>query len=81
MDSDVFEALANLRAATRVFVDDSARTLPEVRVHVVASNTSAVLLAQVLFGNAAKWVELVERNGIGNPLFITAGTSVEYLEA
>lgn len=80
VDPLTFEALTAARAALYSLLMDASLRLPGVRVYIVTSDTSGPLLAQLLFGDSTRWLELYERNDIGNPLFIPAGTSIEYLE-
>jgi prophage DNA circulation protein len=81
VDDVTFAALSDLRATARTYVNVKSVTLPEILTYEVPGDTCALLLAQKLLGDASRWEEIVDRNDLADPLFISAGTVIEYLEA
>ncbi len=78
-DAETFAALSDLRATCARLLNDLALELPSVATYEVPSETNALVLAQKLLGDASRWGELAARNDLADPLFIPAGTIVEYL--
>lgn len=81
VDAESFVSLSDLRAAANRYVGSQLVALPEIETYEVPVETNAVLLAHLLLGDATRFGELVARNGIADPLFIPAGTVVEYLRS
>ena len=77
----VFDTVRALRAAMVSHLDEVASTLPELRTYTTERMTSAAEVAHYIYGDGGRADEIADRNGIGRPLFIAAGTTLELLGA
>lgn len=77
--SQLFEALMDLRAA--IMEDLSTRPgLPGIMTVSLPEDTPALVLAYQLYADAARADEIVLRNAIANPCFISGGLALEVLD-
>jgi prophage DNA circulation protein len=77
IDDDTYIALRNLSVAISAHLARVASELPETRTHVVIDDTSSIMLAHWLYGDASRADEIVARNAIKNPGLISRGTELE----
>lgn len=80
VDADSLVALSDLRAALTRYLA-SLTSLPTIETYEVPARTNAIMLAQLLLGDATRYDEIVSRNQLSDPMFIAAGTEIEYLRA
>ena len=80
VDADSLVALSDLRAALTRYLA-SLTSLPTIETYEVPAQTNAIMLAQLLLGDATRYDEIVSRNQLLDPMFIAAGTEIEYLRA
>lgn len=78
-DDEQFAALSTLRQQTSSYLKGVARTLPEVTTYTTAAWTSALLIAQELYGDATRADEVASRNRLANPSMIAPGLTLEVL--
>lgn len=77
----LFGPALTLQASAIAHLDEVAATLPELRTYTTERLTSAYEVAHEFYGDGARGDEVADRNGIGAPLFIPAGTTLELLGA
>lgn len=76
---DVFSALANLRAAIVADLDRRALSLPDLVTFTPPGATNSLALSWRLYGNSNGESDLIARNKIQNPGFISSGVPLEVL--
>jgi prophage DNA circulation protein len=81
VDAETYVALSDLRAAATKYLTETAIGLPTIETYELPAETSAFVIAQRLLGDASRWDEIVQRNDLDDPLFVPAGTTIEYLSA
>ncbi len=77
IDDDTYIALRNLSVAVTAHLAEVASRLPETRTYTVIEDTSSIMLAHWLYGDADRADEIVARNSIPNPGLIPMGTQLE----
>lgn len=77
VDDSSYIALRNLSVAISDHLSRVASELPETRQYTVAEDTSSIMLAHWLYGDATRADEIVARNNIANPGLIAMGTVLE----
>lgn len=70
----LFQALVDLRAAATQHLTQTATNLPRTVEYKVRTEIPALLIAHDLYGDARREAEVVARNRIPHPLFVSAGT-------
>lgn len=76
---DVFNTLADLRAAVVADVSTRAADLPELISYTPKATLPAVILAYSIYGDAKKDADIVSRNRIAHPGFVRGGQALEIL--
>lgn len=74
-----YDALRDVHAALGEHLRAVAKTLPQVATYTPKIEMPALLIAQIIYGDATKSTDIIERNGIKNPNFVTAGESLEII--
>lgn len=77
----LFGPALTLQASAIAHLDEVAARLPDLRTYTTGRLTSAYEVAHEVYGDGARGDEVADRNGIGSPLFIPAGTTLEILGA
>lgn len=72
-------AVADLRVSLERYIRSVVVELPRRATFVARKSLPAVVIAQRLYGDARRATELVELNGISNPLFCPGGRPLEVL--
>ena len=78
---DVYVALMDLRAAVVKDLTSRAAQLPQISQFTPQATLPSLVLAQRLYGDARRESEIVQRNRIHHPSFVSAGTMLEVLHA
>lgn len=78
-DDTVYGTLADLRAAIADHLTDVSADLPSVSSYTPAEAMPALVIAQILYGDATRDAEIIARNGIRNPAIVPASESLEVL--
>ena len=76
---NVFNALADLRAAVVADVSTRAADLPELITYTPKATLPAVILAYRIYGDANKDADIIARNHIAHPGFVRGGQAIEIL--
>ncbi|MFW6087531.1 MAG: DNA circularization protein [Myxococcota bacterium] len=76
-----YEAIARLRASIVAHLDQVARSLPELATYTPAVEMPALLLAHLLYGDARREAEIVERNDPSQPGLLDPAEPLEVLSA
>jgi prophage DNA circulation protein len=76
---NVFNTLADLRAAVVADVSARAADLPELITYTPKATLPAVILAYSLYGDARKDADVIARNNIAHPGFVRGGQPLEIL--
>ena len=79
MGEDLYAAFADMRAAVVVDLRTRGMQLPRLVTHMPQTTLPALVVAQQLYGDATREVEIIARNGIVHPGFIAGGTALEVL--
>ncbi len=77
VDDDTYIALRNMSVALSEHLSRVASTLPEMRSVTVLEDSSSIMIAHWLYGDALRADEIVARNSIPNPGLISMGTVLE----
>jgi prophage DNA circulation protein len=77
----LYAALDDLRATAYQHLSRVASTLPEVGSFTPRQELPALVLAQMLYGDATREEEIVGRNNPSNPAALSVDVPVEYLRA
>lgn len=77
----LFGPALTLQASAIAHLDEVAARLPDLRTYTTARMVSAYEVAHEVYGDGSRGDEVADRNGIGAPLFIPAGTTLEILGA
>jgi prophage DNA circulation protein len=72
----MFQALVDLRAAATQHLTQTATDLPKTVEHKVRTEIPALLIAHGLYGDARRESEIVARNRIPHPLFVSGTLEV-----
>lgn len=76
LDGDVFDALSELRSTASADLTERAAKLPRQRIVEVQGETPAVVLAWRYYRDASRLDELVDRNDIPHPGFVSGSLGV-----
>ena len=76
LDGDVFDALSELRSAASSDLTERAAKLPRQRIVEIQGETPAVVLAWRYYRDAGRLDELVDRNDIPHPGFVSGSLGV-----
>lgn len=79
-DDDLYATLMALRAAVVKDINTRAVNLPRVIRYTPPATLPMVVIAHRLYGDARRADELIARNKIRNPLFVSGGVTLEALE-
>jgi prophage DNA circulation protein len=71
-DQVSFQALVSLRAALVRDLSDRARPLPQMINYAFPTRRSALWMAQRLYGDGSRYLELIAENNVVHPLFMPA---------
>jgi len=77
----VYVALMDLRSAVVKDLTSRAAQLPQISQFTPQATLPSLVLAQRLYGDARRESEIVQRNRIHHPSFVSAGTTLEVLHA
>lgn len=77
MSDDAFAALALLRARAAEHLAVVATTLPRIRPYTPPKELPALVVAQMLYGDATREAEILARNDPPNPALLSSKTSIE----
>ncbi len=78
-DDDCYTALVDLRAAMIADLTARGADLAVVEYHTPAADLPAVVLAHMIYGDAAEAEAIVSRNNIAHPGFVPGGEALEVL--
>lgn len=81
VDDDTYAALRDLRVSIARYLEVAARSLPYLRDHVPAAETSTILLAHELYGDARRESEIVARNPGPDPGYLNPSQTLEVASA
>ncbi len=81
VDDDTYNRLRSLRVSVSRFLDVAAKSLPYLRDHVPATETSAILLAHELYGDARRESEIIARNPGPDPGYLNPSMTLEVASA
>lgn len=79
VDNEVTQSLRDLRAMVVKNITENIKRLPEIRTIHLAENIPSVVLAYDLYEDIERAVEIVERNSVKNPGFVSVGKVIEVL--
>lgn len=79
VDDDLYEALAELATALRIDLRTRAARLPRLVDWTPPSTMPALVVAQRLYGDASRDEEIVARNRLPHPAFVTGGVALRVL--
>lgn len=79
IDDELYQSLADLRAAMADDLRIRGARLPEIEHVEFTATLPALVLAHLVFGDAERDAEIIERNRISHPLFVRGGQSLEVL--
>lgn len=79
LSDEVVDAVLLLQANLVTHLDAVASALPDLRTYTTPRMISAAEVAHDIYGDASRADEVADRNGVGNPNFIAAGTVLELL--
>lgn len=79
LGDNVIDAALLLQAYTVQHLDAVAAALPELRTYTTRRMISLAEVAHDIYGDASRVDEIADRNGLGAPLFVPAGTALELL--
>ena len=74
-----YAALLALRGSISEAVPDPASNLPRLRQITLAATIPSLVLASKLYDKTSRWSDVVERNGVRNPMFVPGGVSLTVL--
>lgn len=75
----VYQALTDLRAAVAEDLRVRGAKLPSVRTVTTATTLPALVVAHQVHGDASRYQEICDRNGIRHPGFVPGGEALEVL--
>ena len=78
-DDDVYSAMINIRAEVVNGIPQDGETLPFVIEFTPMATLPSLVIAQRLYGDANRDLEIVARNGIDHPGFVPGGEALEVL--
>lgn len=79
-DSDTYDALRELQAATTSHLSGVAGSLSELTTHIPVATIPAVVLAYRLYGDTERYEEILNRNiEVTHPLFVPGAIELEVL--
>lgn len=78
-DDDVFAAMQDLRAAVVEHFEQAAQELPSIIEYTPTVTLPALVVAHDIYGDATRADEIITRNGIPHPAFVTGGQALEVL--
>lgn len=79
IDDGVYQALTTLRAAVAEDLRTRGARLPELAGYTPRATMPALVIAHRLYGDAARADEIVTRNHVSHPGFVTGGEALEVL--
>lgn len=79
LSDEVLDAVLLLQANTVQHLDAVAAALPDLRTYTTPRMITLAEVAHDIYGDASRADEIADRNGIGSPLFVPAGTALELL--
>lgn len=79
IDDDTYTALVDLRAALDAQLKAAVQDLPSVTTYTPTSSTPALLIAFYVHGDPTRDLEIVGRNRVADPNFVTGGEALEVL--
>ena len=79
MTSELYNSYAAMRAAVVADLRSRGMQLPKLINHTPKTTLPALVIAHQIYGDATREAELVERNSILHPGFISGGQSLEVL--
>lgn len=80
-DDATYERVTSLRTSIVEHLDQVASPLPDIATYTPAVEMSALLLAHLLYGDAKREAEIVERNDPPHPGLLAPGEPLEVLSA
>ncbi|MEJ1411078.1 MAG: DNA circularization N-terminal domain-containing protein [Candidatus Sedimenticola sp. (ex Thyasira tokunagai)] len=78
-DDSVYQALADLRVALVRDIADRGTQLPRISHHTPAITLPALVVAHQVYGDAGRDADLITRNRIRHPGFVSGGNALEVL--
>jgi prophage DNA circulation protein len=78
-DDTTYGPLVDLRVAMIEHLNALASDLPRVVDYTPTATLPALVIAQLLYGDATRETEIIERNGLRNPCLVSAGVPIEVL--
>ncbi|MEJ1358352.1 MAG: DNA circularization N-terminal domain-containing protein [Candidatus Sedimenticola sp. (ex Thyasira tokunagai)] len=78
-DDSSYQALADLRIALVRDIADRGTQLPRLSHHTPATTLPALVVAHHVYGDASRDGELISRNNIRHPGFVSGGDALEVL--
>ena len=76
---DLYTAMSDLRAALDARLASLAASLPSIQIYTPPASMPALLVAFSLYGDPARDLEIVGRNGVSDPNFLLGGEPLEVL--
>lgn len=80
MTDGVYDGMSALRAALAEDVRIRSARLPRLAYHTPATRLPALVLAHHIHGDASRAEELIIRNAIAHPGFVSGGQPLEYIK-
>lgn len=81
LSDEVIGDVLLLQANLVQHLNEAAASLPDLRTYTTPRVISCSEVAHIVYGDASRADEIADRNRIGAPLFIPAGTELELLSA
>ena len=81
VDDNTYRALVNMRVALGAHLRVNAAQLPASVPYTPKGTLPSLLLAHMIYGDAKRADEIIERNGIAHPGFVPGGVALEILSA
>lgn len=76
-----YRSLTDLRTAVSRHLTSAAEDLPKLVKYTPKINAPALVIAQQLYGDSRKDVDIITRNNIRNPLIVSGGQELEVLSS
>jgi len=79
-DDELFADLQNLRVTLTRYLTDAAEDLPALNDFIPKETEPALVIANRQYGDATRDLEIIERNGLRRPGFVSGGVAIKVLD-
>lgn len=78
-DDSIYNALYELRSSTAEHIDSKIRNLPRRAEYVPIVSLPAILISYNVYGTISRETEIIKRNKISHPAFVSGSVPIEVL--